>query len=101
MPPVRKQSKEPRVIDLDQARAARAEAGQEPVVLTFGGRDFQLPPEIPADFAIFGAEGKLREAVASLFGDSADEFFALRPSMPDIDALVDAAAKVYGVSLGE
>lgn len=90
-----------RVIDLDRARAARAEAKKEPVTLKFGGRDFTLPPEIPFDFAMYAAEGRLRESVGALIGDDAEAFFALRPSMPDIEALVDHARTVYGVKVGE
>lgn len=90
-----------RVIDLDAARSARAEAQAEPVVLRFGGNEYQLPPELPADFAFLAAEEKVREAVAALLGDDADAFFAARPSLADLTALAEAAGDVYGVEPGE
>lgn len=91
-----------RVIDLDRARAARAESQGEPVVLKFGGKDFALPVEMPLDFPLLAKEGQIREAVAALFSpEDAEAFFALRPSMEDITELAEASAKVYGVESGE
>lgn len=90
-----------RLIDLNAARAARAEAQSEPVTLVIGDATLILPAEMPADFALLGQQGRLREAVVALVGHQAEEFFAQRPSMPDIEALCEAAAEVYGVNTGE
>jgi hypothetical protein len=91
----------PREIDLDGARAARAESASEPVSLVFGGDTFTLPVELPADFALYAAEGNLRACVVALLGEDADAFFAWKPSMDDLTALVTGASKVYGMSEGE
>lgn len=91
-----------RIIDLDARRKARAEVQREPVTLVMGGVKFTLPPEMPADFALYAQEdGRLRDAISALIGEQAEEFFALRPSMDDITDLVNAAAEVYGVAPGE
>jgi hypothetical protein len=103
MPPVKKPLAavpDARVIDLDAARAARAEAAGDPVTLTFGGETYTLPVELPADFALYAMERDLRSAVMALLDDDADAFFAWRPSMDDLTALVEHAMKVYGVDQG-
>ena len=91
----------PRTINLDAARAARAEASREPVTLTLDGKDITLPIELPADFALKASEGDLRGAVVALLGDDADWFFGLRPSMDDLNALVEGAGQAYGMREGE
>lgn len=91
-----------RVIDLAAARVARLEAQHEPVVLKWDEDvSFRLPVEIPADFALCAVEGDLRGAVRALLGDDAERFFALRPSMLDLEELANAAGKVYGLAPGE
>lgn len=91
-----------RIIDLAAARAARAEAHREPVVLRWDeGVEFTLPVEMPADFALLAQEGSMRGALAALLGDQADEFFALRPTMDDVNALAEEAGRVYGMTPGE
>lgn len=96
-----------RVIDLGAARAAReaarSEAQRKPVTLAWSDDiSFELPVELPADFAMCAREGDLRGAVAALLGaDKVEEFFALRPSMEDLNELVEAAAPVYGITPGE
>jgi hypothetical protein len=90
-----------RTIDLDAAAAARAEAQGEPVTLIFRESEFTLPVEMPADFALHAQAERLRESVSALIGEKAEEFFALRPSIEDITELVNAAARIYGVSPGE
>lgn len=96
----------PRVIDLAAARAAReaarAEAKRQPVTLKWSEDiAFTLPVELPADFALYAQEGRLRESVAALIGEQAAEFFALRPSMDDLNELAEAAGRVYGLQPGE
>ena len=90
-----------RSIDLDAARAARAEAGAEPVSLTFGDRSIELPVEMPADFALQLSVGDFRGAVDALLGEEAEWFFDLRPSLDDLKALADGASEVYGLTEGE
>lgn len=90
------------VIDLDGARAARAEAAGKAPVIKFGGTTYDLPNELPADFALFAAEQDLRGAVFALLGDEqATAFFAWRPSMDDLKGLVDGAMTAYGAGPGE
>lgn len=91
-----------RIIDLCAARAARAEAMREPVIMKWDeGVSFTLPVELPADFALLAQEGNMRGALIVLLGEQADEFFALRPSMDDINELSEAAGQVYGIAPGE
>lgn len=86
-----------RVIDLDEARTARQEAQAEPVVLKIGGEDFTLPPEIPFLFAEHSRTGDLKAALEALLGDQADAFFALDPSIDDLNVFSEAIAEVYGI----
>ena len=90
-----------RVIDLDAARAARAEADEQAVTLRFKGEDFDLPVEMPADFALLANEDRLRDAISALLGDQATRFFELGPSLPDIEVLAEQATVVYGVGEGK
>jgi hypothetical protein len=90
-----------RSIDLDAARAARAEAAAEPVSLTFGGKTIELPVEMPADFALQLADGDFRGAVTALLDKETEWFFDLRPSLDDLKALADGASEVYGLTEGE
>lgn len=92
---------EGRVLDLDAARAARAEVDDAPPIVRFGGQTFELPSELPIDFAFRQREGDLRGAIGLLFGDAADRFFGLRPSVADIAELADGVLKMYGLTPGE
>lgn len=114
-------------IDLDAARAARREAAGINPSVTFGGRDFVLPVELPIETTDWGrriteaeeardAERKgsvaWREKQVALTGlvtgflrfllaDQADAFFALKPSYEDAYALLLGIPAEYGTSLGE
>lgn len=91
-----------RIIDLCAARVARLEALGEPVVLKWDeGIEFTLPVEMPAEFALCAQEGSMRDSLVVLLGDQSAEFFALRPSMDDVNELVEQAGKVYGITPGE
>lgn len=90
-----------RVIDLDQARAARAETAKEPVTLRIGGEDFELAPEMPVAFALYASEGQMLKAVEAILGEHFDAFLKLRPSVADLEALADQAGQVYGITPGE
>lgn len=94
---------EPRIIDLDAARAARAEvAGEQAApVIKFGGRDFRLPNEMPFEFAELCHDGKIRDGLVVLLNGQADDFFALQPTLGDIETLANGVAGLYGVDLGK
>jgi hypothetical protein len=83
------------MLDLDAARAARAEAAGERHAIKFGGVVFELPVEIPADFAFYLVENDARSALRSLLGDRFDEFWALKPSIADLNELAGGVAKLY------
>lgn len=86
-------------LDLDAARddraKARADEGWEPPVLRFGGREFVLPDEMPADVGFCLADGDTRAAFQALLGDQFDEFWGLRPSNRDLIAAVSWAVDAY------
>ena len=90
-----------RVIDLDQARAARAEVANEPVSIKFAGEEFELPAELPADFALLAAEDRDYDALKALFRDDTERFFAQRPSFDDVRELMTQIGTVYGLTAGE
>lgn len=98
MPPAKKPAR--RQINLDKARAARREAAREPVVLTFGGKDHELPVELPVDYALCAQEGNLRGAINALLGDSAATFVA-DATMDDLTSLIEMVNQEYGVAQGE
>lgn len=91
---------EPRIIDLDAARAARAEISGEAPIVSFGGQQFRLPNEMPFDFAALLQEGKIADAIRYLLDDQADAFFAIKPSVPDMMFFAEALTDVYGMSPG-
>lgn len=89
-------------IDLDAARAARAEELGGGHVVTFGGDDFDLPAEVPFEFGVALLEGRYDDALAVLFGDQLEAFLAHRPSMQDVIELAEGVAGAYGLgSVGE
>lgn len=89
----------PAVFDLDVARAARAEAKGEQPTFIVGGQKFELPSELPAEFAYLLHDAK--EAMRYLLADDFDDFWAHRPSKEDIVTLVAWIATAYGTSPGE
>lgn len=93
-----------RILNLNAARAARAEAEREPVLLEFGDETFTLPVEMPYDLVRLSSQGDLDGAILSLFdGDqkAADRLYAQKPTMDDLHALVDGLADLYGVGEGK
>lgn len=88
-------------LDLDAARAARAEKKERHHV-RLGGQEFELPAEMPSEFAFALADGQPRQALQALLGDRYGEFAALNPSLDDVFELANGVAGLYGVeSLGE
>ena len=96
-----------RVIDLDAARIARAETRGEPIVVRLGGKDFELPPELPADvvtsfgMVMRGDVAALGEALAALFGDELPSIKAARLSWEDEKLLLESTLELYGFDLPE
>lgn len=93
-----------RRIDLNAARAARAEAQSEPMLADLGDETFTLVPELPIDFITQLSEGKFREAVRMLFPSGVEHeaaferFMALGLSVPD---LMELAGAYTGMTVGE
>ena len=93
-----------RVIDLDAARAARAEAAKENPVIKFAGQDWALPAELP--WAIAEAAGAATAeaaiaAVRALLGDRWDAFLACGPTIDDMRILLENVATLYAVDPGK
>lgn len=99
-------------VDLDAARAARREAKGEGPTVKFGGHEMVLDPEVPygvleevvaiqrapkdSDERVLG----LGRVARLLLGDeNAEALFAGRPSVEDLDALIEGVLREYG--LGE
>ncbi len=106
------------MIDLDAKRAERAaaknEAKKKSPELTFGGKVFELPPELPLD-VVFNLK-KLAEAtkakdgnaitdslvdsMRALVRDRYAEFMAIGPSVNDLAVIVEGIPGEYGLGLG-
>lgn len=104
-----------RDINLDKARAARAEKRPDkgPPTVTFKDKTFELPLEMPFVFVeavyliqteesgVVAQSGILTEMAEGLFGDRYQEFRKLHPSVPDFEELMEQVADAYSASLGE
>lgn len=93
-----------RVIDLDQARAARAEArgGKEAPQIKLDNRHWQLPAEIPVDFVMEAERGNFRRAFTFIFDEKVGaEFNEIGLSLDDVEALAEGVYEVYGVDTGK
>jgi len=89
---------DPVVIDLDAAAAARRETiGEGPVVI-WKGDELRFPAELPAEAALRLEAGELAAGIKELLGESAERFFAGKPSLDDLEALVEGLANAYGVA---
>jgi hypothetical protein len=107
VPARRNGSADARVIDVDAARAARLEKLGPPPVVRVGGRDFELPAELPS--AVVESLGRMNVgdlsgigvALAGLFGDEADAVSALLPAWADHEYLFEAIMGAYGVTAPE
>lgn len=102
-------------IDLDQARAARAEEKKIAPTMKFGGKDYVLPVELPVE--VIREMGRLAEAsknkdgeaittallhaMEELLGPDYPEFMANRPSVNDLSAIVAAIPEEYAIESGE
>lgn len=102
-------------IDLDEARVARREKSKIHPELTFGGKTFALPVELPLRAVREmsklskltkekrGAEvtDVLLTTMAELLGDEFENFMDNHPSVNDMAALVEGIPGEYGMKLGE
>jgi len=84
-------------LDLDAARAARAEARGEPPTITIGGETFTLPVELPMRYVWTLVDGDDIDALKVLFDSQIDRFLATDPTREDILALVAGVPKLYGL----
>lgn len=85
-------------IDLDKARAARAETQGETHDLVLGGETYQLPAELPYEWAEASALGNIRVALAALLGEEeAARLFKAALSIKDLEEMNDQIAVIYGV----
>lgn len=87
-----------RVIDLDAAKAARAEAENETPVIRFSGKDWNLPTELPwalAEAATSGDPAAAIGAVKSLLGNQWAAFAAYGPTIEDMRVLLESSVAVY------
>lgn len=88
-----------RVIDLDAARLARAEAQGEAPVIKFAGKEWQLPLELPWEIAEAAASGDATAAlrgIATLLGDRWEEFKSHQPTLADIVVITQHVGELYG-----
>jgi hypothetical protein len=96
------------VIDVDAHRAARqAKLGPAPVVHV-GGRDFELPLELPASVIYaFGAVStgdlsQIEHGMRELFGENYDTIRELTPAWADQEYLLEAVlVEGYSFTLPE
>jgi hypothetical protein len=102
-------------VDLDAARAARAETNGEHPTVKFGDTVFELPIEMP--FGIVESVNAMQAAQESsdgyavtrsiaaiaqdLFGESYEKFMEKGPSMLDMQMLLENVAPLYGLTAGE
>lgn len=88
-------------LDLNAARAARAEQEREPMTVTLGAKTFGLPSELPTRFAMLSATGDWVEAMTLLLNGQADAFFD-ESTTADLQEFVEQIATLYaGASSGE
>lgn len=107
MSPTRSTAPEGRTIDLDAVRKARAEAdgATPPPVVRLGGKDFPLPPALPALVVVglgrahAGDFTGFDDVIVGLFGEaSAPEVLKLGLELDDFDVILEQA---YGDGMGE
>jgi hypothetical protein len=82
--------------DLDELKALRLEESGEPRGFIFGGKEFELPAEMPWAFAWSASKGDFDAGMIALLGSAQGRrFLDLNPSAKDIEAIATEVAKVY------
>ena len=84
-------------LNLDAARAARAETRGEAPTVTIGGETFTLPAELPIRYVWTLIDGDDMDALKVLFNGQLDRFLATEPTREDILALVAGVPSLYGL----
>ena len=99
-----------RIIDVDAHRAARFEQLGPPPVLRIDGRDYELPPEMPAQVVTaFGALASgdvtdlagLDVGLRALLGDAYEAVVDESTSFADLEFVITAAMESYGMAAPE
>ncbi|MEV8373013.1 hypothetical protein AB0P21_09765 [Kribbella sp. NPDC056861] len=85
-------------IDLNARRAQVREAKGESVEIVVDDLVLHAPVEMPIMFAQYTAQMDIPAAARELFGDQAEAFLKTRPSMQDLEAIMQEA---YGIDMGE
>jgi len=102
-------------INLDESRIARREEMGEQPTLTFGGKVYQLPVELPLEAVSAlsalakagldqdgaGVTAAMLATLKGLVGNRYDEFMENSPSIQDLAALVEGIPAEYGIGLPE
>lgn len=86
-------------VDLDEARAARAELNPAKGII-LGGEEFLLRPEVPAEMLELLTVGRILDALATLLLDPDGDRERLRATMPT-ERDIEAILALYGTRLGE
>lgn len=84
-------------IDLDAARAARAEAQGEENTVLLGGDTFTLPLELPIELGDFLVSGRVGAFIEALLGEEQwTKFASHKPTLNDLKVLAEQLAPLYG-----
>jgi hypothetical protein len=92
-----------RIIDLDAARVARAEAQKEAPIIKIENKEFKLPIELPWIIVEAASTEKTNEiigAIKTLLGEQWEEFAKLNISVGDMQVLIENIAKIYSADAG-
>lgn len=76
------------------------EEASEAITFDFRGETFTVG-EVPARFWTKGMQTDLDGALAELLGDDAERFWALRPTMTQVESLIEHIAAEVGASVGK
>ena len=87
------------VCDLDEMRAARAEKAGPPPTVILGGKEWELPRQIPVAAIEAMSLGKFVTTLRLLFGDDAMSSDEIRSF--DMDDVQELLAAVYGIDAGK
>jgi hypothetical protein len=89
---------EKRIVDLDEARLARAELQAKAPEVKLGGKVYLLPNELSWSIVEAASSNdtlKIVEAVKDLFGDQWDDFKSNNLSVADLLVLIEQISNLY------